>query len=171
MNSSSRYSPVWMVLLVVPSAVASILLAPSSLLSTWGEGLLAEWLGVHLIGSPEYLEFAKALLMWTVVALLMAFIIALVIWYLLERDWPERLRRFEVRSVLGYQRMVVTRMASAFAGGLVVAVLASAVSPEIRGMPLVSTLAFIAIIAVFGAAQFLTAVLAFENTNRLFFGR
>lgn len=175
MMRSSRYSPAWLLLLLVPWVPFATVLAPP--LGNNREGLWPEWFGgalPNLLGSQEYPAFA-ATLRWSTIGLLVAAaLFACAAWFLLLHIWRSRLHMFQVNNVLDYRGIMRAHLGVVFILSGIFAFAVVLLSPslqKLRDVPVVGWVGLVVAIGGFGALQFFSTVWAVGSTRRLFRGR
>jgi hypothetical protein len=162
-------SPAWSILLIVPAALYAVVIAPW--LGEYREGLWAELIAFDLTGTQAFGELAQTIRIWTLGALVVTTIAAVLLYSTVIRDWRRRLKAYNVQEVINYRGFVGWRVLMAFVAGCAVAAFGIFISESLRESEVASWILFTAAVGLFGSLQLLAIVFGLKTTLVLFRGR
>lgn len=168
-NKTNTQSGAWPLLLIVPAAIAAVLLMPQ--LGEQGEGLLAELLGSHVAYSERFAAFASETWRWGLFMFIVAILVGIVFWAVSASAWRTRLQRFDARVAMNYRGLVGRHTLMAFVATAVLATGLIFLTVELREMPVANWATLILTCASVAAAQHFATIWAIPTTRRLFRGR
>jgi hypothetical protein len=166
---ASQPSIAWYLLLLLPSALFAIFLVPG--LGDYGEGLWPEWFAFEQKGTPGFGELATTINIWSIGTLVLAIIIASLLYAWTVRAWRSRLSTFDVNEVKDYRRFVWWRLFIAFVTCCSIAALALVISESLREAALASWVIFVVSVGLFGSMQLMVLVLGLRTTLLRYWGR
>ncbi|MBN1566851.1 MAG: hypothetical protein JXA73_03330 [Acidobacteria bacterium] len=159
----------WWLLLPIPIMLAIVFILPQ--LGTYGEGILPELLGTHLLNSEDYMKFALEARVWGGAILALSCLIGILLWYAQLRGWHLRLNELRAERAKGYRSFVSKRM---FLAGLFAVLVGAGISlfqSSLRGMPVVSWFYLLGACALLSIIQYFFTMLGIKSTRRFFMGR
>lgn len=159
----------WILLLLVPSALAVLVIVPG--LGKYGEGLIPEILGGELLDTEQFAAFAVRARYWAVATVVLSFTVSLWLWALMRIRWHGRLRTFDHKLLLGFRAFLRWHVLCAVFGAVGLAMGVIYLAGDLTPLTPLAWIFLGLMCAVAAGLQFLAAVFGVTETRRLYRGR
>jgi len=159
----------WWLLLPIPVVLAIVILVPQ--FGTYGEGILPELVGTHLLDTEDFMAFAFDVRVWGGPILGLSCLAGIVLWFVHLRGWTARLADLRAERAGRYRAFVLRHMLIATCVAIVLSAGIALLSSSLRGIPVAGWFYLLGIAAVLAMMEYYAALLGITSTRRLFLGR